>query len=93
MQPSSPFRSFIGDAVLMRGPTGNLCRPSIYVDGQKMVYDLDAGRSLSAAVPLRTVAAVEVYRRPAEIPQEYNMTRGDNEGMCGVLVFWTRQER
>lgn len=79
----------IGDAVLIES-RGRLCKPAIYLDGTRIRYQPEAGAGLSSFVPLHQVQAVEVYRTPAAIPVEYNATRSPNEGLCGVLVFWTR---
>jgi hypothetical protein len=43
--------------------------------------------ALDDLVPASDVAAVEVYRSPAEVPPEFN---GPNAG-CGVVVIWTRR--
>lgn len=77
---------YAGDAIFMEG-RGELCRPTVYVDGARIRYDPDTGQTLSSFVPLHTVQAVEVYRSPAEVPVEYNITRSDD--LCGVLVIWT----
>ena len=85
-----------GDRVLMHSPTGRedgVCTPTIFVDAVSVRYDHTAGVSLSAIVPLEHVLAVEVYRSPAEIPVEFNITRRYEEDLCGVLVFWTRVAR
>jgi hypothetical protein len=42
--------------------------------------------------PLAMIDAVEIYRRPAEVPIEYGMTTtgGTSGGPCGVIVIWTK---
>jgi outer membrane cobalamin receptor len=80
-------RRYEGDAILMESPRG-LCRPTVYVDGTRIGYDPESGQTLTSYVPLHTVQAVEVYRSPAEVPVEYNITRSDE--LCGVLVIWTK---
>lgn len=79
----------IGDAVLIES-RGSLCQPTVYVDGTRVRYQPDTGGTLSSVIPLHQVQAVEVYRTASEIPMEYNATRTEREGLCGVLVFWTR---
>jgi hypothetical protein len=88
--------SYLGDRVLMRSPAGAWCEPSLFVDGTRVRHDVERGRSLSSVVPLADVAAVEVYRGPAEVPSEYNVTRSRRDassGVCGIIVLWTRQGR
>ena len=87
-------RPEIGETVQIRAPGGGWCTPTLYVDGIRAFYDTQATGATSAATlstvaPLTTVEAVEVYRRPAEIPVEYsnNPTRATQ---CGVLVVWTK---
>ena len=38
------------------------------------------------------IDAVEIYRRPAEVPIEYGMTTSGDVagGPCGVVVIWTK---
>lgn len=81
-----------GRAVYFRSgvrPNG-ICWPMIYVD-----HHLASTGGLSGGDPLALdtwvhaadVAAVEVYRSPAEVPSEFN---GANAG-CGVIVVWTKR--
>ncbi len=42
--------------------------------------------SIDELVNISEVAAVEVYRRPAELPAEFG---GATDG-CGAVVLWTR---
>ena len=79
-------RTDIGEAILVAGPTG-WCMPTLYVDGVRSFYDPDAGLTLSSVAGIDDVEAVEVYRRPAEIPVEYDPGPGSN---CGVIVAWTK---
>ncbi|NIQ54775.1 MAG: TonB-dependent receptor plug domain-containing protein, partial [Gemmatimonadetes bacterium] len=90
--PGSEFgrTPFVGDRVRIRSGNG-LCDPTVYVDGVRVPYRPE-GRSpatLTSVVPLGSVEAVEVYRRPSEVPMEYNATQTGGS-VCGVLVFWTR---
>lgn len=97
VRPARGNSSYLGDRVLMRGPSG-WCEPVIYVDGVRTRYDIDSGLSLSTVVPLASVAAVEIYRGLAEIPVEYSNSVRESPGgpaipICGVMLFWTRQGR
>lgn len=81
------------EQVLMR-VNGGVCVPSIYVDGVRSQYDPLAGIALSTLAPLDVVEAVEVYRRPSEVPPEYGITQtGNAQGFqeCGVIVVWTKR--
>lgn len=69
-----------------------ICWPMVYVDRHLISTGgfLSVGaepRAIDDLVPATDVAAVEVYRSPAEIPPEFN---GPNAG-CGVVVIWTRR--
>lgn len=91
-RPGGGFYSYLGQQIQMRAPAG-LCTPSVYVDGARMSYDVSGAMSLDNLIPLDVVDAVEVYRRPAEVPIEYGGTQspGGEGGACGVLVFWTKR--
>jgi hypothetical protein len=41
---------------------------------------------IDRVVPLEWVEAIEVYRRPAEMPAEFL-----NDGACGAVGIWTRR--
>jgi len=66
-------------------PPPRICTASLYVDGLLVRY---AGNSipLDQMLPLEWVEALEVYRRPAELPAEFLAS-----GACGVVVVWTRR--
>ncbi|HZD05601.1 MAG TPA: TonB-dependent receptor plug domain-containing protein, partial [Longimicrobiales bacterium] len=86
-------RPDVGETVQIRGPGGRWCTPTVYVDGLRSFYTTDALSSsvavtLSTLTPLAAVEAIEVYRRPAEVPMEYSSV-GTGSGGCGVLVVWT----
>lgn len=86
-------RPDVGETVQIRGPGGRWCTPTVYVDGLRSFYTTDALSSsvavtLSTLAPLASVEAIEVYRRPAEVPMEYGSV-GTGSGGCGVLVVWT----
>jgi len=55
--------------------------PRIFLDGRLTTDDIDG------TVDPQDVLAIEVYRRPAEVPAEY----GGSASGCGVLVIWTRR--
>lgn len=90
--------SYLGDQVMLQG-TGRWCEPTIYIDGMRWRYDVVGGITLSSIAPLETISAIEVYRRPAEVPLEYGATEetgldklpSGGGGACGVVVIWTRQ--
>lgn len=91
MRPTAGgFADFAGETVIVRGPMGGWCVPTLYLDGAWIHYD--GSTSLDAVVPLAMVEAVEIYRRPSEIPIEYSATRAPGAGgsTCGVLVIWTK---
>lgn len=85
----------LGETVQIAGPLGRWCQPMVFVDGRKILYDPSTGLNLSAYASIADVEAVEVYRRPAEIPVEFparqRMTPGDQDTGCGVLVLWTKR--
>lgn len=86
-------RPDVGETVQIRGPGGAYCTPTVYVDGIRSAYSTDptspsVAFTLSSLAPLAVVEAVEVYRRPAEVPVEYS-PRGSGANSCGVLVVWT----
>jgi hypothetical protein len=85
----------LGETVQIAGPTGGWCEPMVYVDGQRVVYDPSTGLNLSSYASIADVEAVEVYRRPAEIPVEFPAARqipvGSLSAGCGVLVLWTKR--
>lgn len=88
-------RSDIGETVQIQAPGGGWCTPTVYVDGIRTFYTAAGGTSaigltLSMLAPLATVEAIEVYRRPAEIPVEYSLSAQSSERPCGVLVLWTK---
>jgi hypothetical protein len=91
-RPGGGLFSHMGEQVQMRGPTG-LCTPDIYLDGARVSYEAFGLMALENLVPLDVVDAVEVYRRPAEVPIEYGGTQTSDGrgGGCGVLVFWTKR--
>ena len=55
-------------------------RFALFLDGALLANDL------LEAIPLNTVAAIEVYRGAAQIPAQFNATRRG----CGAVVVWTK---
>jgi Carboxypeptidase regulatory-like domain len=66
---------------------GNRCRMTVYLDGIRViaqtgpVYD-----TLDELVDATSVAGVEVYARPIEVPAQYQQLNGT----CGVVLVWTK---
>lgn len=81
--------SYARAALMLQGPIGR-CYPRIYLDGI-LVQQND---NIDGLVPIHEIEAVEIYRRPAEVPIEYGMgTRAGEEDQfnpCGVVLFWTK---
>lgn len=75
----------LGDVVQIQTPNG-WCVPAIYIDGIRTVYSPELGITINSVVGRQEVEAIEVYRRPAEVPVEYS--QGVN---CGVIVVWSKQ--
>lgn len=61
--------------------------PLVFVDGMRLLVDLPSDIYGSGAVSLDDIAAIEVYRRPSEIPAQY----GGAESGCGVVLIWTKR--
>lgn len=107
MSAADLFRGIQGVSVRIRGgglgshrgetvqflSANGYCTPTIYMDGLRLSPQLVASISLDEMIPLNLVDALEVYRRPAEIPIEYssigNRVEGET-GTCGVVVIWTK---
>ena len=90
-QPTGGVFSYVGDQVQLQG-IGGFCNPTVYVDGMRVSSGVMVGQSLDALVPRPVVDAIEVYRRPAEVPIEYGITQSASPGgACGVLIFWTKR--
>ena len=60
------------------------CLMAIYIDGTEATY---LSRNVNA-LPYDDIAAVEVYRGPAEVPIEYTQTK--SQETCGAVLVWTR---
>ncbi len=89
--PQGGINSFQGATVRLAG-TGQYCTPTIYLDGTRLSVQMTASMPIEVIAPLQTIDAVEIYRRPAEVPVEYGMTQSGSGqgGNCGVIVLWTR---
>lgn len=83
----------IGETVMIQAPLGGWCVPRVYVDGRPTHYDPNVGVTLSSFVSIADIDAIEVYRRPSEVPVEFEATlsRSGPVGGCGALVLWTKQ--
>ena len=73
-----------GPSLLMK-TMGQLCAPAIYVDGQRFSAENDAQDMLSTINP-GTVAGIEVYNNPGQVPLAFGGTLANG---CGVIVVWT----
>jgi hypothetical protein len=89
--PQGGLNAFEGMTVRMTG-VGQYCSPTIYLDGARMSVSMTQDMPIQLLAPLEMIDAVEIYRRPAEVPIEYGMTTsgGASGGPCGVLVIWTK---
>ena len=79
--------SVVGDRVQVRTFRG-LCTPRIFPDGMPIASNI-LGSDMDLIVSLEALAAVEVYRRVAEVPLQY----GGSQAGCGVILFWTKTGR
>lgn len=85
----------LGETVQVRAPLGGWCTPHIYVDAMPRRYAPGEGFTLDHYAALHDIAAIEVYRRAAEIPVEF--AAGVQQGgsatptSCGVILVWTKQ--
>ncbi len=90
---SDVFRAVPGIRVQRQGQGGRTsivsqrrrgCEMAIFFDGVEM-----AGGALNAdAIPYDNIAAVEIYRGPAEVPSQFNYQR--MRETCGAILIWTR---
>jgi hypothetical protein len=63
------------------------CPPTIYIDGVAARLSPRSGPPLTRLVDVASVAALEVLRRPSEIPARY---RGA-QSACGVILIWLKR--
>lgn len=89
--PGGGLNAFSGEALRLTG-TGQFCTPTIYMDGSRMNVEMTRDMPIEVIAPLGMVDAIEIYRRPAEIPIEYGMTASGDVpgGPCGIVVIWTK---
>jgi hypothetical protein len=95
--PQGGLNSFLGEVIRLQG-AGQYCTPTIYLDGARMSTQMTEDLPIDLVAPLQSIDAIEIYRRPAEIPIEYGMTSsggsrsqtGLSTGPCGVIVIWTK---
>jgi len=89
--PGGGLNAFSGEALRLTG-TGQFCTPTIYMDGARMNVEMTRDMPIEVIAPLGMVDAVEIYRRPAEIPIEYGMTASGDVpgGPCGIVVIWSK---
>lgn len=62
---------------------GSECALAVYLDGVSYRFASDNLDAISA----QDIVAIEVYRRPSEVPLRYNQL-GVSDG-CGVVLAWT----
>ena len=57
-----------------------------------MNVEMTRDMPIEVIAPLAMIDAIEIYRRPAEIPIEYGMTASGDVpgGPCGIVVIWTK---
>ncbi len=66
---------------------GHRCRMTVYLDGIRVISSVGPQyQSLDELVDATSVAAVEVYGRPGEVPPQYQQLNGT----CGVVLVWTK---
>ncbi|HUF49465.1 MAG TPA: carboxypeptidase regulatory-like domain-containing protein [Longimicrobiales bacterium] len=68
-------------------PGDGTCTPKVLVDG--IVLRSGYVDVLNAGISAADLAAVEIYRRPSEVPAEFS----GPDARCGVLLLWTRRGR
>lgn len=80
------------------------CAPHVYIDGVRVTHisrgggrtdrklddppEVEAADALNMVDPM-SIAALEIYRGPAETPAEFL----DSDARCGVILIWTRRGR
>jgi len=88
------FRDIDGFRVDMRPTRSDIVRVPVPMTGWRCLTYLVDGRPTSGAVrvPLFSgdVVAMEVYKSPDDVPQEYQRYTWSGGGRCSLAVFWTR---
>ena len=74
------------EGLAMGGGGVKLCGPTIFLDGIVVHQSSSSPSPIDAFVKTLDLAGIEIYRRPSQIPQQYN---GANSG-CGIVLLWTR---
>jgi len=72
-RPGGGIAHFQGEMVRMVSQN-DYCAPTIYLDGARLSPSMTATTPLDQLAPLQSIDAVEIYRRPSEVPIEYGMT-------------------
>jgi hypothetical protein len=83
--PGLSFRPLRGGAyvTLMSGGGSGRCAPTVWVDGVQMRETEQS--TIDQVLTPALIEAVEVYTSHAAAPTQYV------SGLCGVILFWTRQ--
>jgi hypothetical protein len=72
-----------------RSSSNSLCYLDVWIDGV-IVYNggaaLDVPKFDINSIPTTTIAGIEVYNSPAQLPARFNKTGAP----CGAIVVWTR---
>jgi hypothetical protein len=71
-----PSARLIGNIIRIRN-----CRPTVWIDGLRV-----AGAELDEVANLADIAAIEVYKSLAGLPQEFI----DRTNPCGGILIWSR---
>lgn len=91
-RPGGALQAHQGEMVRLVSQN-DYCAPTVYLDGARMSPQMTSQTAFDVLAPLQSIDAIEVYRRPAEVPIEYGMTASGasyGEGPCGVIVVWTK---
>lgn len=83
LQDEPALSNQTGRVIVMDGAVQK-CRANVYIDGELMTAP-----SVDQLLTPERITGVEIYRHPALVPAEF-MTP---VGTCGVVAFWTREER
>ncbi len=70
-------------------PTCKMGPPRVFLDGVLISLSSnprDAADDLNQVIGANDVLAIELYKRPSEIPAQY----GGAESGCGVMLIWTK---
>lgn len=66
----------------MASVSARCATPRVFIDGMRVTAD-----EIDDALSPADVLAIEVYRRPAEVPTAF----GGSESGCGVIAIWSRR--